>query len=82
MPEVDGIIVLYGEQPTAVDFDVHFIDEATKPNPFADISAKLAGRPIAIAIVNHREHAKGYRERDPELNKTLSFAVGAKIIGV
>jgi hypothetical protein len=65
-----------------VDFDLCFKDEDARPNPFADLAVKLAMRPKAIAIVNHREHAKGFRERDPERNKTLTFATGAKIIGM
>lgn len=79
---VEGVAVLYGSQPDAADFDVHFKAADPKVNPFHDITAKLASLPKAHAIVNHRERAKGFKGRDPDRCQTLQFALGARIVGI
>lgn len=82
LKEVEGLTVIYGDQPHAVDFDLHVKNMESKACPFNDINAKLAARPAGIALVNHRDRVKGFRDHDPEGQKTLQFAVGAKIVGM
>ena len=79
---IEGITVLYGELPQAVDFDLCFKDMEAKPNPFAGRLSEFRNRPTAHASMNHREHSKGFRETDPEHHKTLQFALGARIVGM
>lgn len=80
---IPDLVVLYGPQPASVvDFDLCFLTNTPARPIFNDLAAKLSDRPSAHAIVNQRKGAKGFRERDPEGNPSLLFAVGAKIVGI
>ncbi|KAI9730045.1 MAG: hypothetical protein M1818_008314 [Claussenomyces sp. TS43310] len=82
LKEVEGIRVLYSDQPGAIDFDICFKDMEPRIEPSNDLTDKLRARPTAVALVTHRQHEKDYKEKDPDGNKTLQFAAGANIVGV
>lgn len=79
---VEGVSVLYGSQPDAVDFDVHFKTLDPRTSPFADMAAKFATLPTAHATANHRGRARNFKEKDLEGRPTLQFALGARIVGM
>jgi hypothetical protein len=80
--EIEGLKVIYGSQKGVTDFDICFLDMDQSPPYYGDVAQKTASLPSAIANANHREKSKGFRARDPEGNHSLSFAVGAKIVGL
>jgi hypothetical protein len=82
LPNIAGVTTLYGfQQPTVMDFDLHFTTNDPKPHTFcmAEIAPKVATRASAYAITTH--HPKR-NNRDPEGNPVLHFASGARIVGI
>ncbi|TAQ85041.1 hypothetical protein B7494_g6635, partial [Chlorociboria aeruginascens] len=85
LPNVAGMVVLYGEQPlSALDFDVHFISNEPKLARFnmSEIAHKVATRPSAFASITHNPKPKNATAHDPDGNVTMRFAAGARIVGI
>ncbi|CZR64176.1 uncharacterized protein PAC_14073 [Phialocephala subalpina] len=85
LPEVSGIITLYGLQPPeAVDFDIHFPLNEPSLHVFniREIAQKVATRPSATAVVTHHPKRGHSGATDPDGHPAMHFAVGAKIVGV
>lgn len=85
LPNVAGIITLYGFQPPeTLDFDIHFTTSEPRPAEYnmTEIASKVATRPTARAISTHHPKPSVRSARDPDGNPSLHFAAGAKIVGI
>ncbi|RFU34857.1 hypothetical protein B7463_g1487, partial [Scytalidium lignicola] len=85
VPAVSGLRILYGNHPpSVVDFDIHFMNNTATTAEFcmAEIAAKVASRPTAIAVNTYRPKPGSRTYRDPDGYVSLPFAAGAKIVGI